>query len=259
MESFNLSKTLPAARSADWTAQARRKGRMEIIAEIGQNHNGDMALAARLIRLAKENGADVAKFQLYDARKLFPKEGNPWYEYNLKTELSRENVDFLANECAKTGIEFMASVFDVERIAWLENAGVKRHKIASRSIKDTALVEALTATGKPIIASLGMWDGPGFPRIEHALPIQFLYCVSKYPTAFADLRLLEVDFEKYAGFSDHTLGVTASMAAFARGAGLLEKHLTADKGMYGPDHACSMTPGELRTIHEFRTELAECL
>ena len=259
MESFSLSKTVPSARSADWTARARRKGKMEIIAEIGQNHNGDMALAARLIRLARDNGADAAKFQLYDARALFPKEGNPWYEYNLKTELSRDNVEFLAEECAKAGIEFMASVFDVERIAWLEAVGVKRYKIASRSIKDGALIEALKRTGKPIIASLGMWDGAGFPDIEHVVPLQYLYCVSKYPTAFSDLRLLEVDFDKYAGFSDHTLGVTAAMAAFARGAGLLEKHLTADKGMYGPDHACSMTPGELRAIHEFRTELAECL
>lgn len=260
MKSFNLSKTPAPVRTADWAAAAAAQAkRMEIIAEIGQNHNGDMALAAKLIRLAKENGADVAKFQLYDARALFTKEGNPWYDYNLKTELSRDNIRFLADECDKAGIEFMASVFDVERIQWLEEVGVKRYKIASRSIKDTALIEALKKTGKPIIASLGMWDGAEFPRIEYKTPIQYLYCVSKYPTAFSDLRLLEIDFDKYAGFSDHTLGVSASMAAFSRGAGLLEKHLTADKVMYGPDHACSMTPGELRAIHEFRTELAECL
>ena len=118
---------------------------MEIIAEIGQNHNGDMALARQLIRSAKENGADVAKFQLYDARALFPKEGNEWFDYNCKTELSHDQIRELADECRRAGIEFMASVFDVERIAWLEEVGVKRHKIASRSIHDVALIESLVA------------------------------------------------------------------------------------------------------------------
>lgn len=232
---------------------------MEIIAEIGQNHNGDMALASELIRLAKDNGADVAKFQVYDAKALFPKEGNPWYEYNCRTELSREQVRFLADECRKTGIEFMASVFDIERIAWLEEVGVKRYKVASRSIREEALIAALGQTGKPLIASLGMWKGADFPVIKHAKPVQFLYCVSKYPTDLGDLKFSEVDFREYAGFSDHTLGISASLAAFSRGARILEKHLTSDKGMYGPDHACSMTPAELKAIGDFKSDLGRCL
>src|SRR4051812_44623481 len=105
---------------------------IEIIAEIGQNHNGDIDLAVDLIRRAKEHGADVAKFQLYDARALFPKEGNEWFEYNCKTELSRAHLRKLADACEACGIEFMASVFDVERVAWLEDVGVRRYKIASR-------------------------------------------------------------------------------------------------------------------------------
>lgn len=232
---------------------------MEIIAEIGQNHNGDMAQAVKLIRLAKENGADVAKFQLYDARKLFPKDGNPWFEYNCVTEITRAQVRLLADECRKAGIEFMASVFDVERIAWLEEVGVKRYKIASRSIHDKELIAALCRTGKPLVVSLGMWKEKDFPRIEHSSRVDFLYCVSKYPTAFEDLKFSQVDFNRYAGFSDHTLGVSASLAAFARGARILEKHLTLDKGTYGPDHACSMTPDELKAIHAFRLDLEKCL
>lgn len=232
---------------------------MEIIAEIGQNHNGDMALAAKLIRLAADNGAQAAKFQVYDARKLFPREGNPWFEYNCVTELSRKQVGYLADECRKAGIEFMASVFDTERIAWLEEAGVRRYKLASRSVRDGELIAALARTGKPLIASLGMWDGAGFPEIAHPLPVRYLYCVSKYPTALGELKLAKVDFTRYAGFSDHTLGISASLAAFARGAAILEKHLTADKGMYGPDHSCSMTPAELKAIADFRADLEECL
>ena len=138
---------------------------MEIIAEIGQNHNGDMQIARRLIAEAKAAGAAVAKFQVYDARALFPKEGNEWFDYNCKTELSRTDVETLARDCEREGIEFMASVFDVARVAWLEAVGMRRYKLASRSVKDRELIEAVTRTGKPVLVSLGMWDGTEFPDI----------------------------------------------------------------------------------------------
>jgi N-acetylneuraminate synthase/N,N'-diacetyllegionaminate synthase len=232
---------------------------MEIIAEIGQNHNGDLGLAKELICMAAAGGANVAKFQVYDARTLFSKENNPWYEYNCRTELSRSQIESLAATCREVGVEFMASVFDVERISWLESVGVGRYKIASRSIRDTALIAALARTRKPLIVSLGFWGESKFPVIETSAPVDFLYCVSKYPTPLEDVGLARVDFERYAGFSDHTLGMTASMAALARGARIIEKHLTLDKAMEGPDHACSMDPGELRVLCQFRDELARCL
>ncbi len=232
---------------------------MEILAEIGQNHNGDMDLARELISRAAESGADVAKFQVYDAAALFPKKGNEWYEYNLQTELSREDVFMLAEACHSAGIEFMASVFDVERIAWLEEVGVKRYKVASRSVRETDLMAALAATGKPLIVSLGMWDGAEFPEVPGASKVDYLYCVSKYPTQLEDVKLAQVDFSRYAGFSDHTEGLTAPMAALSRGARILEKHLTLDKSMYGPDHAGSMDIQDLRALVMFRDELKRCL
>jgi sialic acid synthase SpsE len=232
---------------------------MEIIAEIGQNHNGDMDLARRLIVSAKENGADVAKFQVFEARKIFQKDGNPWFDYNLRTELKRDQVEMLAEECARIGIEFMASVFDVERIAWLEAVGVKRYKVASRSLSDKDLLAALTATGKPLIVSLGFWTGEGFPVIEAPGGVQWLHCVSKYPTPLSDVGLSRIDFSVYAGFSDHTIGLTAPMAAFARGARIIEKHFTIDKDLYGPDHSGSMTPDELATLARYRDDLRACL
>ncbi len=228
---------------------------MEIIAEIGQNHNGDMGLAVEMIHAAKEYGADVAKFQLYDAKKLFPKENNPWFDYNCKTELSRENVNLLAEECNRTGIEFMASVFDVDRIEWLEHVGVKRHKIASRSIFDESLVMRLALTGKPLLVSLGIWEEDQFPAILSSGGVEFLYCISKYPTPLEDVRLSQVDFTKYSGFSDHTIGIAASLAALARGARIIEKHFTLDKTMYGPDHVCSITPEEVVEMDKFRKDL----
>jgi sialic acid synthase SpsE len=232
---------------------------MEIIAEIGQNHNGDMGLAHALIDAAKAAGADTAKFQVYDAVALFPRENNPWYEYNCKTELTRPQVEDLARHCADVGIEFMASVFDVERVAWLEAVGMRRYKLASRSVRDSALIDAVTATGKPLLVSLGMWDGADFPAVAAPGGVNFLYCVSKYPTPPEDLQLATVDFTRYAGFSDHTLGIVAAQVACARGARILEKHFTIDKTMYGPDHEGSMTPDELAALSAFRAEAGRCL
>ena len=232
---------------------------MEIVAEIGQNHNGDLNLAFELIHTAKECGADVAKFQLYDARALFPKRNNEWYEYNCKTELSREQFSLLAKECKMVGIEFLVSVFDVERVSWAEEVGVRRYKVASRSINDKELLQAVTRTGKPMIVSLGMWKGVQFPVIEGAKKVDFLYCISKYPTPLSDVKMASVDFNKYSGFSDHTVGISAALVAFSRGARILEKHFTLDKEMYGPDHSVSMTPDELRQLNKFRIKISQCL
>lgn len=231
---------------------------MEIIAEIGQNHNGDIELARRLIHVAKESGADVAKFQLYDARLLFSREGNPWFDYNCATELSRKDVELLNRTCEEVGIEFMASVFDVERVAWLEAVGVKRYKLASRSVRDRALIDAVADTGKPVLVSLGMWNEAEFPVIP-ASQVGYLYCISNYPTLLEDLYLGKVDFTQYAGFSDHSIGISAAVAALARGARLIEKHFTLDKTMIGPDHEGSMTPDELRNLANFREDFRQCL
>lgn len=230
----------------------------EIIAEIGQNHNGDIGVAKDLIRAAKESGADVAKFQLYSAINLFPpKSKNPWFEYNCLTELKRDDVNRLADYCDEIDIEFMASVFDLERIEWLEAVNVKRYKLASRSIFDSELISGLVATGKPIIVSLGMWDGADFPDILSHSRVDYLYCISKYPAPLSEIHLSTVNFDKYAGFSDHTIGISAACASFARGARILEKHLTLDKSAFGPDHSCSMTPVELAAINKFRNDWEE--
>ena len=227
----------------------------EIIAEIGQNHNGDIDLAKKMIKAAKNSGADVAKFQVYDAVKLFPpKSLNPWFDYNCATELKKEDVFILADYSSKIGIEFMASVFDVERIEWLEEVGVKRYKIASRSIMDKILIEALISTGKPLLVSLGMWSEKSFPKLSGVKQVDFLYCISKYPTPLSDLKISDVDFNAYSGFSDHSEGITAACASFVLGSRILEKHFTLDKNAYGPDHLCSMGQEELKSIDIFRKE-----
>lgn len=230
---------------------------MEIIAEIGQNHNGDMELAKDLIVAAKESGADVAKFQVFDAPETFGKKNNPWFDYNCKTQLSKENVFFLAEECKKNNIEFMASVFDIKFIKWLEDVNVKRYKIASRSIYDNKLVNALLKLNKPLIISLGFWEEKAFPKFESNNTLDYLYCISKYPTKISEIDFKAIDFNVYGGFSDHTLGISASIFAMLNGAKIIEKHFTFDKSLYGPDHELSITPDELSVLTQFKEDLTD--
>ncbi len=173
--------------------------------------------------------------------------------------MGRADVETLARDCGREGIEFMASVFDVERVAWLEGVGMRRYKIASRSVKDPALIEAVAKTGKPMLVSLGMWDGADFPQITSPGGVEFLYCVSKYPTEMSDLHFGKVDFARYAGFSDHTIGIETATIALSRGARIIEKHFTLDKTMYGPDHSGSMTQSELAALSRFQSSLASAL
>jgi sialic acid synthase SpsE len=110
-----------------------------------------------------------------------------------------------------------------------------------------------------MIVALGMWNDANFPKIEAPGGVDFLYCISKYPTALSDLHFDQVDFKRYAGFSDHTVGIEAPMIALARGASIIEKHFTLDKNMHGPDHSGSMTPSELTALNAFKDALAQAL
>lgn len=231
---------------------------MKIIAEIGQNHDGDIDLAIELIDLAAQAGAHIAKFQLYNAKKLFPgPDANPWYEYNLSTELTYEHLSRLVKHCKDRKIQFMASVFDEERLGWLERQSVAMHKIASRSVTDTGLVNKVLSTGKPTLLSLGQWQKPFLPFNSHSnLPL-YLHCISQYPAPLHSLNLFEVDFSLISGFSDHSEGIHASIAAIALGAEYIEKHFTIDKTRFGPDHSCSMIPSELFELSSFANSIKE--
>jgi len=220
---------------------------MLIIAEIGLNHNGSIDLAKTLIDEAKESGADVAKFQFFDASKYFPSDFE-WMEICMQSKISYNQAVELRDHCDNVGIEFMASAFDLEGLQWCLDLNVKRLKVASRCIEQNDLLNAMASSGKDMIVSLGMWRGDSFPIIKSSGKVDFLYCVAKYPTLMSDLNFDKVDFDSYSGFSDHTLGIDAACIAIARGAKIIEKHFTLSKNMYGPDHAGSMEPWELRKL-----------
>mgnify|MGYP006136051461 CR=1 FL=1 len=226
-----------------------------IIAEIGQNHNGNMQLAKKLIVEAAANGADIAKFQIYDAKKTFNKKNNPWYAYNCKTELNFNQIKYLNQICKKQKIEFMASVFDEERLKWLIDLKVKKIKIASRTINDQKLINLILKTNIPTLISLGFWKSKQLPKFKGNI-MGYLYCVSKYPAPIKDINFNKIDFKnKYIGFSDHTVGLSASKISLTLGSKIVEKHFTLDKKQYGPDHICSMNPRELLELSNFKKDL----
>jgi N-acetylneuraminate synthase/N,N'-diacetyllegionaminate synthase len=227
---------------------------MIIIAEIGINHNGNIHLAHELIRQAKFCGADIAKFQFYSPSKIFgPKGSYPDrknYEFALKVQFGFEEAKTLKKWCDEEGIEFMASVFDLERFEWMEQLKVKRYKIASRSVQEKELCQKILDTKKETFISLGFWKDKDVPYKDKNA--RYLYCVPKYPCAYEDVKFPE-SFKKsiYQGFSDHCIGIEASLVAAARGAKIIEKHFTLNKGLVGPDHICSMVPEELSILSKY--------
>ncbi len=224
---------------------------MIIIAEIGINHNGSLPLAHELIRQAKLAGADIAKFQFYDPFRVFGPQGSHpdprALEQAVPLAFRFEQAQELKRWCDEERIELVASVFDEERFEWMEALGMQRYKIASRTVQDRALCRRILATGKETFISLGMWTEPSVPyRADNA---RYLYCVARYPCEYGDLRLPRFFPDSvFAGFSDHTLGIEASLVAVARGAQIIEKHFTLNRAMKGTDHAFSLEPVGLRKL-----------
>ncbi|MBE3141049.1 MAG: N-acetylneuraminate synthase family protein [Planctomycetes bacterium] len=204
-----------------------------LIAEIGQNHCGDTELAKHLIYLAKQNGADLAKFQLYDSTAL--------YGERQKSELSKDDAFYLFGYGKSIGIDVFFSVFDLERVKWCEEMGVKYYKLAYSQRDNESLRLAVAKTNKPFWIS--GWH---------------LYCIPKYPTKLEDLKfeagMFDVkeyeDEPEYIGYSDHTIGIDACKIAMARGAKIIEKHFAIDHKT-GVDAPWSMTPDELKELSEW--------
>lgn len=214
-----------------------------IIAEIGHNGNGNMKLNKLMIDEAKRCGADIAKFQVYDIDKIW----KPWQARYMElkmAQLTKEDVKELADYCAQVGIEFMASAFDAERVGWLEEVGVKRHKLASRSIYDNEIIDAMQDTGKQIIASLGMIKGHTYREIHN---VQCLFCVAEYPAFIKEVPAFGERNGRflYQGFSDHTIGMEWAKEAVKKGATIIEKHFTLDKTLPGFNSQLSANPQEL--------------
>ena len=196
---------------------------MKIILDLCNQHHGSLAELKRMSMNAFLSGADAVKIQLMDSEKLL---GVTNKKYR---DICFEDAYQLAKYCENIGIEFMASVFDEERFRWLDDLGVSTHKIASRTSKsDKKLCDIILSDGKPTIVSTGMHEFAEFPFGESE-QIEYLFCVSKYPTYVDDEKLAKMPYFKrpgYSGYSDHTIGIAAALRAHSRGATILEKHFS---------------------------------
>jgi len=208
-----------------------------IISEIGQNFLGSMDLARTLIQLSKKGGADLAKFQLYDQDKLY-KDDTP------NVELSFKNAKMLFDYGKEIGMEVFFSVFNVEKVKWCEEIGVKRYKIASR-MRDIDVLREVEHTSKPTIISVD----PNLSSARNFDGIQ-LFCLSEYP---ASVSLKYIDFPYgWQGFSDHTIGLDCAKIALARGAEIIEKHFCINHST-GVDAEWSMDYDELVELKRWET------
>lgn len=249
-----------------------------VIAEAGVNHNGDLQIALRLCDAAHAAGADAVKFQTFRAEDLVVP-GAPTAQYQARAtgeqdqfsmlrrlELSREQHEAIKAHCDSIGIEFFSTPFSRDAVDLLVELGVRRIKLPSGELTHRPLVEHAAATRLPLIVSTGMGT---MEEIREALQwiesargglqeVTVLHCTSAYPASDISLNLNAIasmarELGLPIGYSDHSLGIEAPLAAVALGATVIEKHLTLDCSWPGPDHSASLEPaGFARMVNGIR-------
>ena len=241
-----------------------------IIAEAGVNHNGDLLIAKKLIDAAAQAGADIVKFQTFKATQLateyadqaaYQKKALGQSQTQLamlqKLELSQDLYGDLISYCQKRDIEFLSTPFDSTSIDFLASLNLKRWKIPSGEITNLPYLRQIGRKRCPVILSTGMAN---LGEIEAALAvlveagtprtkITVLHCTTEYPAPAEEVNLRAMQtiaqaFDVAVGYSDHTEGIVIPIAAVAMGATVIEKHLTIDRNLPGPDHKASLEPDD---------------
>ena len=245
-----------------------------IIAEVGVNHNGDLALARQLIDVAAVAGADLVKFQTFTADRLATRAAQK-ADYQNRTTTSTESqhemlsrlelTDAMHHEliahCATRKIGFFSTGFDIESVDLLVRHGQNHFKIPSGEITNLPYLRHIGRLGKSVILSTGManlgeieaaidaLEAAGTPRAM----LTVLHCTTEYPTPMAEVNLramlsIHAAFGVAVGYSDHTQGIEVAIAAVAMGATVIEKHFTLGRNLPGPDHKASLEPAELNAM-----------
>ena len=247
-----------------------------VIAEAGVNHNGDLALALKLADAARAAGADAVKFQTFRAEDVVTASA-PAADYQRANtgatsqfamikalELDEAGHDRVARHCADIGIEFFSTPFSPQAVDLLAGLGVRRLKLPSGEITNRPLLAKAAATGLPLLLSTGMstldevrtaiaWIQAEWARRGHAPELLVMHCTSAYPAPPESLNLRAITtlaerFGLPVGYSDHSQGIVAAIGAVALGAVAIEKHLTLDKALPGPDHLASADPQEFAAL-----------
>lgn len=238
-----------------------------IIAEIGINHNGDLDIAKRLIRVAVAAGCDAVKFQKRTPELCVPQaqrsmmRETPWgyisyMEYREKVEFGQKEYEEIDRYCREQDVLWLASAWDEPSVDFLQAFDPPCYKIASASLTNDALLKHTRATGKPLLLSTGM---SSLAEIDHAVGVVgtdelvLLHTVSTYPARYDELNLraiatLRDRYRVPVGYSGHETGLATTVAAVALGACVIERHITLDRAMWGSDHAASLEPTGLTRI-----------
>ena len=243
-----------------------------VIAELSANHNGSLERALQTIDAAHQAGANAIKLQTYTADTMtidcdapeFMINGGLWDGYKLYDLYEWAHTPFewhqaLFDHAEKIGITLFSTPFDETAVELLEKLGSPAYKIASFENTDLPLIECAARTGKPMIISTGMasedeiGEAVETARVAGCSEIALLHCVSSYPAPLEQANVSRVSalshrFDVIAGLSDHTLGTTASVAAVALGAAVIEKHFTLSRSDKGPDSEFSLEPDELKQL-----------
>jgi|TARA_B100001971_G_scaffold38776_1_gene33872 N,N'-diacetyllegionaminate synthase len=250
-----------------------------IIAEIGVNHNGKIDLAFELINVASESGADIVKLQT-SIPNLVTSRYAPKADYQLSSTESRETLLEMCNKlnlsfedtrtlklyAEKKDIKFLSTPFDIVSIDFLNKLGLDCFKIPSGEINNLPYLREIGRLNKKVIMSTGMSE---LSEVRDAIQILItsgtektkitvLHCNTEYPTPYEDVNLkamvtMRDELGVQVGYSDHTLGIEVPIAAVALGATVIEKHITLDRAMQGPDHRSSLQPKELKAmVHAIR-------
>jgi len=244
-----------------------------IIAELSANHNQSFDQAVRIVHAAKDTGVDAVKLQTYTAetitissdRECFRIKGGTLWDGRTLYDLYQEAFTpwewqpKLKNLCDELGLDLFSSAFDPSAVDFLEQMGVPAHKIASPELVDIPLIQKMARTGKPMILSTGMAtteeidEALGAARSAGATQIALLRCTSAYPAPPEEMNLNSIPdmvrrFGLPVGLSDHTPGISVSVAAVSLGASLIEKHLTLSRADGGPDAAFSLEPQEFKAL-----------
>jgi N,N'-diacetyllegionaminate synthase len=249
-----------------------------IIAEVGINHCGSIKLAKKLIIEAKRSGADAVKFQSYNTEKLVKQsqELMNYQKINMglkqtqfkmlkKCELNYSQHRILFNFCKKKEIEFISTPYDIENAKFLVSLGVKLIKVASTDITNTPFLNNLIKFDKKLIVSTGATSFQDLKKIFKKIKFKknkttILHCISFYPAKYESLNLRVIkkykDFFGFnVGFSDHSLSKITGAISVSLGAKVVEKHLTLNKDLPGPDHKASLEPEDFR---EYVKNIRDC-
>ena len=235
-----------------------------IIAEVGQNHQGDLELAKKYIRIFADAGADAIKFQTRNNKYLFSKEafnksydsensfGETYGDHRQKLELSEKSLRILIDECRKYNVKFMSTPFDEPSLDLLCSLGIDAIKVASFDLGNIPFLDKIARRSLPIVLSTG---GGLDDQIESSIKtitsyhsnLAVLHCVSEYPCPYNKLGLSSIETlkSKYSdltiGLSDHFNGISTGPIAYMLGARVYEKHVTLDRSMKGTDHSFSLS------------------